>query len=82
MMEPVQLKVTPEDLIPYLGRFVRFVTMDDEISRVGFLSYVNQFGHAVLDDSGPIPLVRVLAVYNIVNKKITGEGPEEWSLNA
>lgn len=70
-------KVSSTELTPYIGRLLKIITIDDDRIRVGFLSAIRD-GQLILDDSEPISLSRIAAVYNIVSKKIAGEGPEEY----
>lgn len=74
-------KVPLSALSPYLGRFVRFALVEglETKDTCGFLSAIrnNQF---FLDDHlDAVPQAHVKAAYNIVGKKIVGEGPEVYS---
>ena len=71
-------KVPLTALTPYLGRLVKLITTDEEHPRVGFLSAIHS-GQFVLDDIESVPQNKVLAAYNIVNKKIAGEGPDIYN---
>lgn len=64
--------VSSAALTPYLGRLVKFRTMDDDNLRVGFLNAIRN-GLFIFDDSEPVSQSRVLAAYNIVGELIAGK---------
>lgn len=65
----------------YRGRFIRVVHRDGAETKttVGFLNHIRH-GHILFQDGeDSIPIRRIDAVYNIVNKLIAGEGPDTYT---
>lgn len=68
-------------LTPYLGRFVRFTLVEglETKDTCGFLSAIHSSQFFLDDHLDAVPQAHVKAAYNIVGKKIAGEGPEVYS---